>query len=190
MPKSNSSKSPPPSILFLLNELPDAAGLDLFVRLRVLRQLCHRLHMVFQPGQVHCTFQNKMFDKFNVGQLVFQPGQINRTFWVLTPCFRVNPSVDRYFSIKCLSTCKICYPRSSKKARWADSPLKASVCSRLKPRMAWLFTFQNSSFSVFHQTIHCLIVLENRFTSASGTDSKSDMKAALGAFSVKAQIMS
>ena len=92
--------------------------------------------------------------------MVFQRGQINRTFWVLIPCFRVNPSVERYFSIKCLSKFKVCYPRSSKNARWTDSPLKASVCSRLKPRMAWLFTFQNSSFSVFHQTIHCLIVLE------------------------------
>ena len=35
-----------------------------------------------------------------------------------------------------------------------------------------------------------LSVLEKRVTSASGTDSKSDMNAALGAFSVKAQIMS
>ena len=122
--------------------------------------------------------------------MVSQRGQINRTFWVLIPCFRVNPSVERYFSIKCLSTCKIGYPRSSKKARWTDSPLKASVCSRLKPRMAWLFTYQSSCFSASHQTIHCLIVLENRFTSASGTDSKSDMNAALGASSVKAQIMS
>ena len=40
------------------------------------------------------------------------------------------------------------------------------------------------------QTSHCLIILEKRVTSASGTDSKSDMNAALGASSVKAQIMS
>ena len=145
-----------PPILFLLNELPDVTGLDLFVRFCVLGQLCHRLHVVFQPGQVHRTFQNKMFDKSNVGQLVFQPGQINRTFWVLVPCFRVNPSVEKCVSIKYLSKFEIRYPRSSKKARWADSPLKARVCSRLKPRMAWLFTYQSSCLSASHQTIHCL----------------------------------
>ena len=68
--------------------------------------------------------------------------------------FRASGSTLAWKNVfQSVSKFKICYPRSSKKARWADSPLKARVCSRLKPRMAWLFTFQNSSFSVFHQTI-------------------------------------
>ena len=144
-------------------------------------------------------FPNEIRNKFNVGQLVLT-WSLNEARLFSAPfgsLFRASGSTlawkyvfqsDIYQSFKYI--CYICYPRSSKNARWADSPLKARVCSRLKPRMAWLFTFQSICVSVFHQTIHCLIVLEKRATSASGTDSKSDMNAALGASSVKAQIMS
>ena len=81
-------------------------------------------------------------------------------------------------------------PSLEQKGQMGRFPFEGEGLQQVETQDGVVVHLPEQLLECFSQTSHCLIILEKRVTSASGTDSKSDMNAALGASSVKAQIMS